>query len=298
MLKLRSEARAKAKEKALEKGLMVIKTLGNLENMTVKEVGEVVRRTSNVKDFNNLEEFENVRRGGKRGRRPKKERRYDVDDEILAFTTETGMATGRVGRPQDDDGSPTSIYQRQFGGRSIGGASTGAKSRSPSPTIQTLKLLELTEEELGGVNRDSDRRDQDSMDMLLSSSAADGLMKKSGVLNAQYATKDVGRTVDDWSAFNKIHIPPTINRGHSGGLKAAKAAYLREMKSMKHSGSMGKLRVGDPANMPYEFSLKGRIKSLQNSGMEAVSPKHAIGQGEWRRGSEGRPISPSDFFKK
>lgn len=41
MLKRREEARRRAKVKAVEKGLLVIKSLGNLENMTV---GEAVRR--------------------------------------------------------------------------------------------------------------------------------------------------------------------------------------------------------------------------------------------------------------
>ncbi|GMH62424.1 hypothetical protein TrST_g13562 [Triparma strigata] len=301
LLRQREEARKRAKQKATEKGLLVIKELGNLKDMSV---GEIVRRTTNVRDFNRIPEdrlkgvpatmeeqtrlarmnHEEKKKGAKK--KKKKEKKRDrrekfplpgnapgegdtIDAEVFGLTNPQTLS-----RPNSRPGSPVSM--------------------------QTLKARDMSEAERLLMNTSPEMRDQDSMDLLMSSSAADMLMSKTSALAHKPINKDVGRNVDMWSGNNfighsKIAIPDAITRHFDERLENRHAS-VKNTYAMKMSKSTPSLKKGggagggagsvDPTKLHYSYSLKKRIKGLAIYAEEAVSPKHAL----------DRPISPSDFF--
>ncbi|GMI17224.1 hypothetical protein TrLO_g1334 [Triparma laevis f. longispina] len=293
LLRAREEQRKRAKQKATERGLLVIKELGNLKDMSV---GEIVRRTTNVRDFNTIpkdrmtgmpatmEEQTKLAREkheANKNQKKKKKKRRDkfpepryapggendgLDAEIFGLTNPQTLS-----RPNSRPGSPV--------------------ARRQSPVMQTLKSHTMSEAQRQYLNTSPELRDQDSMDLLMSSSAADMLMSKTSVLSHKPVNKDVGRNVDMWSGNNfighkKIDIPDAITR-HFDARVENRHASVKNTYLMK-SKSTGALKKGgvDPTNLPYGYSLKKRIKGLAIYAEEAVSPKHAL----------DRPISPSDFF--
>lgn len=146
----------------------------------------------------------------------------------------------------------------------------------------------------GGTKEDVEK---DSVDILVSGSAAEALIRKTRMMKGGKMNKDVGRNVDQWSgnAFighYKVNIPGELEGRTGAGLKKAKEAYLREVRSLRSSGNLWE-------KLPYEVSLKSRAKALAQSGMEAISPQHKLDVGEVheRRDSNPRPLSPSDFFR-
>jgi len=204
-------------------------------------------------------------------------------------------------------------------------------SRSPSPLMMTtLATMGLTAMEVRARNVDVSQRDQDCMDLLISSSSADNILSDF-TMRGVGKSKDQGRNVDEWAQGDhfrtKMHVPAGVQNAGLGSRRFMPQAHgdsrIETTKFTYTAGGVGALKKKLLAESEALFSVslkkKARDIARLRAGQEGVSPKHAlaypnkyVGLGEqlaspgkqFRPGkqlmaSPGKELSrsPSDFFK-
>jgi hypothetical protein len=348
MLRMRALARERAKEKARENGLVVIK---NIPEGT--SVEDIIAQTRHIKDFTKalspategkVKKPRRMRKDGQPspagvGKTPVADKTggegggggggvYGYDLELSSFmknktAPETRLSPGSRPHSANSSRAPSPCY-----------ALTLPVNRSPSPLFQTLATMNLSREEIAARNVDKSQRDQDSMDMLLSSSSADNIIGNS-TLRTPTKNEDRGRNVDQWSSGVKVRVPPSIQAEGLGALRYKPVAHgdsrIEHAKfTYSHGpslpGSIGKKRL-DESEQLFSVSLKKKARDIARirAGQEGISPKHALANppgpfvydgaydtrtGQIQKTQYASPVrmmesssssklqkSPSDFFK-